>query len=372
MSEVSIQPVASKRDMEMFVRFPWKIYANNPVWVPPLLIDRRKLVDKKRNPFYQHSDAEFFLAKKNSELVGRIGAIVNHNHNIQHKENIGFFGFFECINDKEVSTTLFDTAKSWLKSRGVTAIRGPANPSVNDEYGLLVNGFDYPPAILMPYNLSYYPDLVEHAGLKKIKDLYAYHLREENVVSDRLKKVVARVNRSEGLAFRSVDMKNFWEEIKIIKDVYNKAWQNNWGAVPMTDAEFDSLARDLKPVVDPDLLLIAEYKGEIIGFALTMPDLNIALKYNRGGRLLPGIIRLFLHKKKINWARIIVLGVVREYQKTGAANVLFYETARRGIAKGYSNGEAGWVLEDNVMMNRAAEFLNAERYKTYRLYQADL
>lgn len=372
MSEVSVQPIVTRRDGEVFVRLPWKIYANNPVWIPPLLTDRRKLIDRKRNPFYHHADAEFFLAKRNGETVGRIGAIFNRNHNVEHKENIGFFGFFECIDDPQVSNALFHTAKSWLKSKGATAIRGPANPSVNDEYGLLIDGFEHPPVILMPYNPPYYAGLIERAGLKKIKDLYAYHLVEEKVVSERLQKVVARVNRMDGLTFRSVDMKNFWGEINIIKGVYNKAWQYNWGAVPMTDEEFDALAHYLKPVIDPDLLLVAEYKGEIIGFSLTVPDLNVALKYNRGGRLLPGIIRLFLHKKKINWVRIVVLGVVQEHQKTGAASVLFYETARRGIAKGYSNGEAGWVLEDNVMMNRAAEFLNADRYKTYRIYQADI
>jgi GNAT superfamily N-acetyltransferase len=358
--------------MEQFVRLPWKLYADNPVWIPPLLMESRKSIDKKRNPFYRHSEAEFFLAKKNGELVGRIGAIINHNHNAEHKENIGFFGFFECVNNREVSNALFDAAKSWLKSRGVVAVRGPANPSVNDEYGLLVDGFDHSPVILMPYNPPYYADLIQHAGLKKVKDLYAYHLRQETVVSERLQKVVGRVKQMEGLTFRTLDMKHFWEDINRMKIVYNKAWQHNWGAVPMTNAEFDSLAHVLKSIVDPDLVFMVEYKGEIIGFSLTVPDVNIALKYNRGGRLLPGVFRLFFHKKKINWVRIVVLGVIQKYQKTGAASVLFYETARRGIAKGYSNGEAGWVLEDNTMMNRAAEFLNAERYKTYRLYQADL
>ena len=372
MSEISVQPIVSRRDLELFVRLPGKIYADDPLWVPPLLMDRRKLINRKRNPFYKHADAEFFLAKRNGELVGRIGAILNHNHNIEHKEKIGFFGFFECINDQHVSNALFETAKSWLKSRGATAIRCPANPSVNDEYGLLVKGFDRSPVILMPYNPRYYTNLIEGSGLVKVKDLYSYYLCKDKVFSDRLQKVVERVRRMEGLTFRSVDMKNFWKEINVIKSVYNRAWQYNWGAVPMTDAEFDALVHDLRPVIDPDLLLIAEYKGEIIGFSLSVPDLNIALKNNRGGYLLPGIVRLFLHKKKINWVRIIVLGVVREYQITGASSVLFYETARRGIAKGYSEGEAGWVLEDNVMMNRAAEFLNAERYKTYRLYQTDL
>lgn len=372
MGLISVQPIESRRNREAFIRFPWKIYADNPYWVPPILTDRRKLIDRERHPFYQHAEAEFFLARMNGDPVGRIAAILNHNHNIEHNEKIGFFGFFECINNQEVANTLFYTAKSWLTSRGANAIRGPANPSVNDEYGLLVEGFDRPPVVLMPYNPPYYTRLIEGAGLKKIKDLYSYHLSKETVFSDRLQKVVERVRRKQDLSFRSIDMKNFWKEIDIIKDVYNRAWQYNWGAVPMTDAEFSALAKDLRPLLNPELLLIAEYKGEAIGFSLTMPDLNIALKYNRSGYFLPAIFRLLIHRRKINWARIIVLGVIREYQITGAASVLFYETARRSIEKGYPNGEAGWVLEDNVMMNRAAEFLNANRYKTYRIYQESL
>jgi len=369
MNQISVQPIYSRREREEFIRFPWKIYAENPYWVPPLLMERRKLIDKNRNPFYQHAEAEFFIAKKGSEIVGRIGTVINKNHNLEHKDTTGFFGFFECINDKNVSDKLFETAKSWLKSKGATAIRGPANPSVNDEYGLLIKGFNYPPVILMPYNPPYYSELIEAAGLKKAKDLYSYYLSKEKVISERLEKVVDRVRRKENLTFRNINMKNFWNEIELIKSVYNKAWQYNWGAVPMTDAEFESLARDLKPLLDPELLLIAEYKGEPIGFSLSLPDLNIVLKYNRKGYFLPGLFRLFIHKRKIDWIRIIVLGVIHKYQSTGASSVLFYETARRGIAKGYKNGEAGWVLEDNVMMNRAAQFLNAEPYKTYRIYE---
>jgi len=372
MSTVSVQPVSSKKDTNRFIRFAWKIYDGSPHWVPPLLMDRRKLMDKEKNPFYKHSEAEFFLAHREGELVGRIGAIVNHNHNKEHNENIGFFGFFECINDQSVADALFGTATKWLKARGVTAVRGPANPSVNDEYGLLIDGFDRPPVILMPYNPPYYATLIEKAGFKKIKDLYAYHVSKEHVMTEKLQRVSEMVRQREGLTFRSLNMNDFDNEVARIKEVYNRAWQYNWGAVPMTDDEFLALAKDLKPVVVPELVVIAEYKGEPIGFSLSVPDLNIVLKHNKRGYLLPGLFRMMCQKKKINWVRILVLGVVRERQRTGAASVLFYETARRGIGLGYFDGEASWVLEDNTMMNRAAELMKGDRYKTYRIYQMSL
>ncbi len=372
MSEIEVRPAASRQDIKKFVKFPWKIYANDSQWVPPLLMDRRKLIDKKKNPFYKHAEMELFLAYRNGEIVGRIGAIINNNHNREHKENIGFFGFFESINDQRVANALFTTAKQWLKAHGVNAIRGPANPSVNDEYGLLINGFDRPPILLMPYNPPYYSTLIEGAGLAKAKDLYAYHVCREKAISEKLNRVTEKVRQRESLTFRSIDMKRFKEEVDIIKDLYNRAWQYNWGAVKMTDEEFDCLAKDLKPVIVPELVIIAEFKGEPVGFSLSLPDLNTALKYNKKGYLIPGIARLMWHKKKINWVRILVLGVVRERQKTGAASVLFYETAKRCAENGYPDGEASWVLEDNVMMNRAAEFLNADRYKTYRIYETKI
>src|SRR3989442_8623418 len=281
MNSIVIRRVSSGSDRRQFIKFPWQIYKGNPAWVPPLLMDRRKLMDKKKNPFYAHADAEFFLAYRNKEIVGRIGAIVNHNHNREHRENIGFFGFFESVNDQEAANKLFETAKNWLKERGVTAMRGPASPSVNDEYGLLVEGFDLPPAVLMPYNPPYYQALFERAGLTKVKVLYAYHVHKDKVYSDKLVRVSEMVKRREGLSFRILDMKNFKREVALIRELYNRAWQYNWGAVPMTDAEFDALAKDLKPVVVPELVIIAEYKGKPIGFSLSLPDLNIALKHNR-------------------------------------------------------------------------------------------
>jgi hypothetical protein len=302
-------------------------------------------------------------------MVGRIGAIVNHNHNKEHKDRVGFFGFFECINDQSVANALFKAAEDFLKKHNMTAMRGPASPSVNDEYGLLINGFDKPAVVLMPYNPSYYVGLIENAGLKKIKDLYAYHVCKDKVFSDKLIRVSEMIKQREGLTFRTINMKDFDNEVKQIKLLYNRAWQYNWGAVPMTDEEFEALAKDLKPIVVPELVIIAEYKGEPIGFSLSIPDLNLAFKHNKSGWLLTGLYHLLRMKKKIHWMRIIVLGVVPERLKTGAGGVLFYETAKAGAGNGYPDGEASWVLEDNTMMNRAAELMNADRYKTYRLYE---
>ncbi len=372
MDALTVEPISAKRDTLPFIKFAWQIYRDYPHWVPPLLMDRKKLMDKEKNPFYKHAEAEFFLARRNGEIVGRIGAIINHNHNKEHNENIGFFGFFECVNDQQVADTLFGTANSWLKKRGVTALLGPASPSVNDEYGLLIDGFDKPPVVLMPYNPPYYVTLIEKAGFIKVKDLYAYLVKEENVFSEKFVRVAELVRQREGLTIRSLNMKDFKNEIQLIKDLYNRAWQYNWGAVPMTSEEFDALAKDLKPVVVPELILIAEFKGEPVGFSLSLPDLNMALKYNKNGKLLPGLVYMFLHKKKINLVRIIVLGVVPEKMKTGAGTLLLYETGKRGTEMGYPFGEAGWVLEDNTMMNRAAEFMNGVRYKTYRIYEQSL
>lgn len=369
MNHPRIRTVTTGKDRDRFIQFLWRIYEGNPAWVPPLLMDRRKIMDKQKNPFYKHADAEFFIAERNGEMVGRIAAIINHNHNKEHNENIGFFGFFECVNDQAVAHALLDHAKSYLKARGVTAMRGPANPSVNDDWGLLIEGFERPPAILMPYNPPYYVQLLEQYGLKKVKDLYAYHLTQNKVYTDKMERVYNLVQQRHRMTFRSLDMKRFSKEVQIVKEIYNKAWAKNWGSVPMTDEEIDALAADLKPVVEPELVIFAEMQGKTIGFALSIPDINIALRYNKKGRLLPGLFRLFLHKKKIDSVRVIVLGVLPEYQKTGAAAVLFYETAIHAKELGYQWGEASWVLEDNFPMIRAAEAMSAELYKKYRLYE---
>lgn len=358
--------------MKQFIRFQWEIYRDSPQWVPPLLMDRRKLVDRKKNPFYKHADAEFYLAEKDGAVVGRIAAIVNHNHNKEHSEKVGFFGFFECVNDQAVADALLGQAEKFLRSHGMTAMRGPATPSVNDEYGLLIEGFEFPPVVLMPYNPAYYGTLLEGYGLNKIRDLVSYLLSQDTVMSEKLQRVTQRVRERQGIVIRSLNMKDFDNELERVKVIYNTAWASNWGAVAMTDDEIEAMAADLKQIIVPEVVLFAEKDGKTVGFALSIPDINLALKHNTNGYLLPGIVRLLWHKKKINLVRIIALGVLPEYLNSGIAGVLFYETAARAKPLGYDYGEAGWVLEDNVQMVRSAELMNGKPYKKYRLYEKSL
>lgn len=373
MKPVTVRPTRSRGDEMAFIKFQWKIYRDSPNWVPPLLMDRKKLIDRKGNPFYKHATMELFLAERGGTIVGRIGAIINDNHNKEHKENIGFFGFFECFDDPSVANALFNAAGSWLKQHGVTAMRGPASPSVNDEYGLLVDGFDKPPMILMTYNPPYYQQLIEGYGFAKAKDLWAYYLHSQRVFSsEKLVRVSELLKKREGLVIRPLNMKDFDNEVKRIREMYNKGWEGNWGEVPMTEDEFNYVAKDLKAIVDPELVIIAEIKGKPVGFGLSLPDLNVVLKDNKNGYLLPALVRMLLFKKRIDAIRVVILGVIPEYRNSGIGGVLFYETGKRSVQQGYPHGEASWVLEDNVMMNRGAEMMSGERYKTYRVYQKAL
>ncbi len=369
MSEIKIIKVENQSDLMRFIKFPWKIYKGYSKWVPPLIMDRKKLLDKKKNPFYQHAEADFWLAEKDGELVGRIGAIKNDLHNKYHNDKVGFFGFFECINDQETANRLFDTAKQWLKEHGLNEMRGPANPSSNDEYGMLIEGFDDEPRLLMTYNPEYYLDLCENYGLKKAKDLYAYKLETEKVLSsDKLKRVAELARKRSGMEIKQLNMKEFNKELDKVKDVYNKAWAPNWGFIPMTNEEIDAMAKDLKPLVEPSLVLFGEINGKTMAFALVMLDYNQVFK-SMNGKLFPfGFLKLFTQKKKITWSRIITLGIVPEYQKRGLDASLYYEIVIRADKIGINLGEASWVLEDNEMMNRGAQVMNGELYKKYRIY----
>jgi GNAT superfamily N-acetyltransferase len=369
MAHFTIRPVRTKADEKKFLAFLYTFYQADPYWVAPLRLERKKLIDRQHNPFYQHAQLELYLAEREGQVIGRIGAIVNARHNQVHQDKVGFFGFFECVPEQAVANALFDAAQQFLHAHGMEAMRGPANPSVNDEYGVLVDGFQSSSVVLMPYNPPYYSALMERYGFQKAKDLYAYLLDQETVYTDKLVRASARVIQRNHLTFRSLNMHDFAHEVQRIKTVYNAAWHENWGAVAMTDAEFDALTTDLKKIVDPELVILAEAHGQTIGFALSLPDINQALKYNKRGGLLGGVWHLYTKKAQINRCRILVLGVLPAYQKTGAAGVLFFETARRAKRLGYRYGEASWILEDNVMMNRAAEIMRGHKYKTYRIYQ---
>jgi len=366
----TVQAISGKKATNAFIKLQWKFYEGDRNWVPPLLMDRRKLLNPEKNPFFKHADMRLFIAERDGERVGRIAAIVNRNHNEEHKDKVGFFGFFESINNADVSNALFDAAAEWLRGKGMDTMRGPLNPSINDEIGLLVDGFDRPPVILMTYNPRYYPLLLEEYGFKKAKDLYAYLLENEKVLTPKLERGQELVRQRYGVAVRNLNFKNLEKETIILKDLYNRSWQANWGAVAMTDDEFDFLAKDLAQSIGKfkDLVFVLEKQGEPVGFALCLPDLNQLLIHNRRGALLPAVYHLMTGTKRIDLVRIIVLGVLPNFRGKGFDSVMYYEVLKRAESHGILLGEASWVLEDNEMMNRGAKLMNAERYKTYRIY----
>jgi GNAT superfamily N-acetyltransferase len=371
-ASVDIRKVLNKNEWNVFVRFPYRFYKDNSCWVPPLFKDQLVLLDPKKHPFYEHADVQFFLAFNNGEPVGRIAAIVDHKHNEFHREKMGFFGFFECIEDFAVAEGLLSAAKSWVKEKGMKAFRGPVNPSQNEDCGCLMNAYDAPPVVMMTYNPSYYSTFFEFYGMKKVMDLWAYYIDNTQGPPAKLIRVAEALRKKESIVVRNVKMKRFGEEVEKIKYVYNHAWSKNWGFVPMTDAEFDHLAKNLKSVVVPELGLIAEIGGKPVAFALSLPDVNQAL-IRGNGRLFPfGLIKLLWHSHKIDMIRIITLGVVHEHRKKGIDAVLYLDTWRAAVKKGYRRGEMSWILETNTMMNRSAKMLGGKVYKTYRMYQMDI
>lgn len=367
-----VRELAAGESVSRFIDVAWRINAPDPNWVPPLRRDLKVLLDRRRHPFHEHADVAYFLAERGGEAVGRIAAIVNHRHNEFHGERTGFFGFFEAEDDDEIAGALFAAATEWLAGRGMERVRGPANFSTNEECGLLVDGFGTPPAILMPHNPRYYARLLEGQGFRKAKDLLAYWLDEPGALPERLVHWFERLRQEMRLQLRSLDMGRFRREVEAIKEVYNSAWTRNWGFVPLTDAEIDFLAKQLKPIVDPDLCLMAEVDGEVVGFALSLPDFNRALK-RVNGRLFPfGIFRLLWEARRIRAIRILTLGIKPGYRLLGIAPAFYLRTWQVGVSKGYVAAEASWILEDNWEMRRALEKLGARVYKTYRIYERAL
>jgi len=367
---IEISLVKSKSELMKFIKCQWQFYKNDQHWVPPLIMDRKKILNKEKNPFFQHAEADYFLAKRDGKIVGRIAAIKNDLHNKYHNDKVGFFGFFECENNQATADALFDAVKNWLSKRGLTHMRGPASFSSNDEYGMLLDGFDDSPRLLMTHNPKYYLDLCDKYGFYKAKDLLAYKLENKKVItSEKLLRVADIARKRSGIKITSLDMKNFKSELDKIKAVYNKAWAPNWGFIPMTDAEINAMAEDLKPLVEPSLVLFGEINGEVIGFALVMLDYNQVFK-EMNGHLFPfNFIKLKTKKKEIKWARVITLGIIPEYQKRGLDAVFYMECLNRAHNLGINLGEASWILEDNEMMNRGAQVMQGEVYKKYRIYE---
>jgi GNAT superfamily N-acetyltransferase len=337
--------------------------------VPPLRIAVKELVDREKHPFYRNAEAEFFLARREGRVVGRIAAILDRNYNRFHEEETGFFGFFECEEDGATARELLQTAETWLRARSAKVMRGPVNPSTNYECGMLVDSFDSPPMIMMPYNPSYYPRLMEEAGMVKSKDLLAYLSTPTTVDRVKIERVAARAVKNSGVQVRPIDMKNFEREVECLWGVYNGAWQRNWGFVPMTHEEFARMGSEMKQVLKPEFVLIGEIDGKAIGFALALPDINQALK-PAGGSLFPlGILKILYHQRLVRNLRVLALGVVEEYRTSGVAAAFYATLIRDSRRLGYQDCELSWILEDNVLMNRSLEMMGAKRYKTYRIYE---
>ena len=368
---LSVFPVRSSSERRQFITMVWNLYQDDPHWVPPLIADRKKLLDSQKNPFWKHAEMEMFLAKRDGKIVGRIAAIVNWAHNQTHNDKVGFWGFFESENKISTAHALLGAAAEWLSEHNMEVMRGPVNPSINDEVGLLVEGFDDPPQILMTYNPDYYSTLIESYGCTKAKDLYAWQLTMESF-TPKLQRVQQAVREREKITvrtFRFSPKSHFQQDIKILREIYNTAWEPNWGAVKMNPEEFDALATDLKQIAAKDLVLIVEAQGKPAGFALALPDINQVLIKNKKGGIVGALWHLVRGKKRIKRGRIIVLGLLPAFQRRGIDAVLYYDIGMRMANNhGYQEAEASWVLEDNEMMNRAMNMMKADIYKTYRLY----
>ena len=371
-----IIPITDKKGLKCFIKSQWLFYKGDKNFVPPMIAEDMKLFDRNKNPLWEHADYQLFLAKRNGEIVGRIAAVENKLHNEIHQDKVGFFGFFECVNEQEVANKLFDACQKWLLARNLNIMRGPANPTFNDVIGLLLEGFDSPPVTLSPYTPKYYLTLCEGAGFCKAKDLYAYKMREENFRSEKLLRMFDVVKQRTNATIRELDFKNkvqLAKDVRALKQIYNAAWQPNWGFVKMTDKEFDALVQQLVPVAEPKLTFIVQIDDKPIGFALGLPDINQALIYNKSGSTLGAVYHLLTKKKKIDSFRIIVLGVLPEYQRTGVDILLYHKFGESANELGIHYGDASWILEDNEMMNRALTgTVNGQIYKKFRIYEKSI
>jgi GNAT superfamily N-acetyltransferase len=371
-STVEISTVRTAAEKDEFIKFPWRVYKNDPAWVPPLIIERRAFLDRDKHPFYRHGDAALFLARRNGKIVGRIMASDDPNYNALHKANVGCFGLFDSIDDIDVATALFNAAEEWLRRKGRTEIMGPIDYSTNYVCGLLIDGFEYPPTLLTAHNPPYYAPLLEACAFNKETDWYAWWFDPQNAPVSRLRRLVNARTRKTSVKIRSIDLRRLTDESRRLSAVFNEAWKNNWGFVPFTDAEAEDLAKEMRPIMDPRMTLIAEIDNAPVAFVICVPDINVGLGHVNG-RLtrfgLPiGLIKLLWYRRKIRKARFIALGVLKEYRRAGVAEMLVLQVLEEGASRGFT-AELSMTLEDNVMVNRFIEAMGAKRYKTYRIYR---
>ncbi len=362
----------TRRGIRRFIDAAYPIYKGDSNWVAPLRFDLTK-VFTDANPLFEHAEMQLWLAMRNGAVVGRIAGIIDKAHNDFHKETTAFFGFFESIDDQEIADGLFSAVAEWAKQRGMSRLLGPMNPTTNDECGLLVEGFDSPPVIMMTYNPPYYARLIERAGFAKAKDLLALYVGIDAEPVGRMNRLAAGAQRRiPGIKVRSISRGTLKQDLVQVKEVYNAAWEDNWGFVPMTEGDLDFIAGRLKPLLAEDLALLVEIDGEAVGFILTIPDFNVAIRPMRGRLFTPALWNLIQHlrgKRRIKNARVITLGIKKGFRQRGIDAILFSESFRAGRQLGFAGAEVSWILEDNVMMLRSIETFGGKLYKRYRIYE---
>jgi len=373
---IKIEKVEGTRALKQFIDFPHDLFAGDPNYVPELFMAQEALLNPKKSPFFLHSTAEYFVARSpEGKIQGRIAAILNNNYNDFTGEKAGFFGFFDVIKDYNVAKALLDTAADWLREKGLTRVLGPANFSTNETCGILIENFDEPPFILTTYNYPYYADFLERYGFVKNTDLLSYDLKEGSIsqkIQDFAVHLENRLARN-GITIRTINMKQFDQEVERFLPVYNASWNKNLGFVPMTEAEIRQMGKDLKMGLDPDFVFFAEKEGKTIGMALSVPNLNeVFIKIPRG-RLFPtGLFKFLFGKKSVKSVRVVALGVLPEYRKTGLDACFYVRTYQTAMRKNIPRGEASWILEDNDMMNRALLQIGGKVFRKHRIYEKQL
>jgi GNAT superfamily N-acetyltransferase len=373
-SSLQVTPVRTRAEKRQFLQLPWKLHQLDPNWVPPLRQNQAELVGYKKHPFHDDADVETFIARRGSEVVGRIAAIVDHAHNRFHDEQRGFFGFFESFDDSEVAKALFESAHAWLRNQGMTVVRGPVNPSMNYECGLLIEGFDSPPTFMMTYNPEYYARLVEEQGFEKSQDLYAFwgHVDMLEELDKKLKFVATEAARRFGVDVRRMDTSRFYQEVRTFLDIYNRSLPGQWGFVPLSDRELDHMAKSLKHLIVPEMTSISEVNGEPMGVVFGLLDFNPRIK-QIDGRLFPfGFLKLLRKKREIKKIRLISTNVLPQYQGWGVGLVLTNRLLGDVLDWGIEEAEFSWVLESNKLSRGTLERGGAKRIKTYRLYDLEL
>ena len=374
MSELIVQRVNTRKEKSQFFKFPWQLYRDDPNWVPPLRADQWQLLNYKPHPFYEDGEIQTFLALRSGEPCGRIAAIINNSHNRQHDENRGFFGFFESVDDQDVASALFDAVRAWLAERGITAIRGPTNPSMNYECGLLIDGFDSPPTFMMTYNPQYYARLIEGCGFEKTQDMYAFwgHVDMLQSLDEKLAFIAEGAKRRFDVKLRPLDRSRFREDVRMFLDIYNRSMAGTWGFAPMSANEIDHMSASLKHLIVPKMTAAAEIDGKMVGAVFGLLDYNPRIKAI-DGRLFPfGFIRLLRNKKALKRMRLISTNVVPEYQKWGLGLVLLNRLLPDALEFGIHEAEFSWVLESNHLSYKSLKRGGAELVKTYRMYDADV